>query len=398
MINAEKNRAIALKMLDPSPKDLEHGLELHQNSFVFDAYGFVPICGGHSRREDELIEAGASRDEIHYADEEYRMTGGFRDPENRRRLAQAWEQSGVDCVFLNCGEESNDPERLIKRLGNYTHTIDFCPEVYERCTFPDRLEEVRKRGRKVIYMTTNGVPLASKEISTDESLNLISTFFNLGIRMMHMTYNRRNLLGDGCAEEANGGLSAFGRQAVAEMNRCGVIPDVAHSGQRTSLETALCSKRPVVASHTAAGHFSSHFRAKCDEVIEAIKKTNGYIGICGYPGFLQGSGDINALLDHVDYVAKKFGVDHVAIGTDRGSILSPWEVSAVEPPRFRKFWSQYWGALDGADSGTEEQFGSLCWSNWPLFTVGLVMRGYADAEIRKIIGGNVLRVCKDSMP
>ena len=397
MINAEKNRAIGLKMLNPSQKDLEHGLELHKNSFVFDAYGFSPLCGGRSAREDELIAAGASRDEIHYANEEHHMSEGFKDPENRRRRAEAWAMSGVDCVFQNSGEESNDPERLIKRLGNYTCTVDRCSEIYERCTFPDRLEEVKKRGHKVLYMTTNGVPISVKQISSDESLNLIGTFFNLGVRMMHLTYNRRNLIGDGCVEEANGGLSGFGRQAIAEMNRCGVIPDVAHTGQRSSLEAAQCSKRPVVASHSAVLKFSGHCRAKDDEVIAAIAKTNGYIGICGYPGFLGGSGDINALLDTIDYVAKKFGVDHVAIGTDRGVSLTPWEFND-KIPNSRKIWEQYWGNVNCSNSGTEEQFGSVCWTNWPLFTVGLVMRGYSDADIRKIIGGNVLRVCWDSMP
>jgi membrane dipeptidase len=275
--------------------------------------------------------------------------------------------------------------------------VDRCSEIYERCTFPDRLEEVKKRGHKVLYMTTNGVPLSVKQISSDESLHLVGTFFNLGVRMMHLTYNRRNLIGDGCVEEANGGLSGFGRQAIAEMNRCGVIPDVAHTGQRSSLEAAQCSKRPVVASHSAVWKFSGHCRAKDDEVIEAIAKTNGYIGICGYPGFLGGSGDINALLDTIDYVAKKFGVDHVAIGTDRGVSLTPWEFND-KIPNSRKIWEQYWGNVNCSNSGTEEQFGSVCWTNWPLFTVGLVMRGYSDADIRKIIGGNVLRVCRDSMP
>lgn len=398
MKNAAVNRNIALQMLNPSAKDLEHGLELHKNSFVFDAYGFSPLCADRSERESELVAKGASRDEISFANEEHRMALGFRDPEIRRQLAEAWEYSGVDCVFQNCGEESNDVERLIKRLGNYTRNMDYCDEVYERCTFPERLESLRARGHKCLYITTNGVPISYKNISMEESLHLISTFFNLGVRMMHVTYNRRNLIGDGCAEIANGGLSAFGRDAIAEMNRVGIIPDVAHSGQQTSLETALCSKRPVVASHSTAGKLSTHYRAKCDEVIEAIVKTNGYIGICAYPGFLQGSMDINAFIDHIDYVAKTFGVDHVAIGTDRCVLLeSSSPNKGADKPAYRSIPEQFW-IQPGVSGGTEEQFGSLSWSNWPLFTVGLVQRGYSDSDIQKIIGGNVLRVCKDSMP
>ena len=395
MINAAKNRNIALQMLNPSAKDLEHGLELHKNSLVFDAYGFMPLCGGRSAREEELIAAGASRDEIHYADEMHHMVEGFHDPQIRKLLKETWEYGGVDCIFQNCGEESNDVERLIKRLGNYTRTIDYCTEVYERCSFPEKLEEIRARGNKALYITTNGVPISSKFVSADENLHLVESFFNLGVRMMHLTYNRRNLMGDGCAEAANAGLSDFGRMAIAEMNRVGVIPDVAHSGQQTSLEAALCSKKPVVASHSTAGKFSTHYRAKCDEVIEAIKKTNGYIGICCYPAFLQGRKNINALIDHIDYVAKTFGVDHVAIGTDRGATLSEY-VWSENMPKNRKIWEQYWVAPGTGDNAPDD-FGSLAWTNWPLFTVGLVMRGYSDSDIQKIIGGNVMRVCKETL-
>ena len=395
MINAAKNRNIALQMLNPSAKDLEHGLELHKNSLVFDAYGFMPLCGGRSAREEELIAAGASRDELHYADEMHHMVEGFYDPQIRKLLREAWEYGGVDCIFQNCGEESNDVERLIKRLGNYTRTIDYCTEVYERCPFPEKLEEIRARGNKALYITTNGVPISSKFVSADENLHLVESFFNLGVRMMHLTYNRRNLMGDGCAEAANAGLSDFGRMAIAEMNRVGVIPDVAHSGQQTSLEAALCSKKPVVASHSTAGKFSTHYRAKCDEVIEAIKKTNGYIGICCYPAFLQGRKNINALIDHIDYVAKTFGVDHVAIGTDRGATLSEY-VWSENMPKNRKIWEQYWVAPGTGDNAPDD-FGSLAWTNWPLFTVGLVMRGYSDSDIQKIIGGNVMRVCKETL-
>ncbi|MFA6717439.1 MAG: membrane dipeptidase, partial [Victivallaceae bacterium] len=107
----------------------------------------------------------------------------------------------------------------------------------------------------------------------------IHVFFEFGVRMMHLTYNRRNLIGDGCGEPDDGGLSAFGRQVIAEMNRVGIIPDVAHCGQRTSLEAAQESGLPVVASHSACHSLAEHCRAKTDEVIEAIAKSGGYIGI-----------------------------------------------------------------------------------------------------------------------
>jgi hypothetical protein len=107
------------------------------------------------------------------------------------------------------------------------------------------------------------------------------------------------------------------------------------------------------------------------------------VGICAYPAFLQQQKNINTFLDHIDYVAKTFGVDHVAIGTDRGSTLSEY-VWTENMPRYRKNWEQYWRA-PGAGDNEPDNFASLAWTNWPLFTVGLVMRGYSDSDIQKII-------------
>ena len=393
----QENWKLAMDILQPSKKDLEHGLELHRNSYVFDAYGFTPSGGGKNTRLDELIRQHASRDELLYAAEEFRMNQAYKNPEMQKRLAEVWQHAGVDCIFQNSGVEGNDIENLLKRLGAFTAVTDRLNSFYERAVFPDQLAGIRERGHKALYMTTNGVPVSSKGMSTAESLLHISVFFNLGVRMMHLTYNRRNLIGDGCAETANGGLSDFGRQVIKEMNRVGVIPDVAHSGQRTSLDAALCSEKPVVASHAVAGGLSTHYRAKSDEVIRAIKKTNGYVGICAHPWFLQGDMNIKAFLDHIEYVARTFGIDHVAIGTDHGTSLAPVE-TAETMPGFRPIWEQYWtrpGDVDG--TMTMDQYNSVAWTNWPLFTVGLVQRGFSDDEIRKIIGGNVLRVCRETL-
>jgi membrane dipeptidase len=90
-----------------------------------------------------------------------------------------------------------------------------------KATTPNDIDLVKKDGRHCLYLTGNGVPLPQDWISVEEELRTIRVFFQLGIRMMHVTYQRRNMLGDGCAEIANGGLSDFGRQAIAEMNRQG---------------------------------------------------------------------------------------------------------------------------------------------------------------------------------
>lgn len=240
------------------------------------------------------------------------------------------------------------------------------------------------------------MPLPQQWDGVRDELGLIRVFHQLGIRMMHVTYNRRNPLGDGCGEATDGGLSDFGRACVAEMNRVGVIVDVAHSGWRTSLEAAQASKQPMVASHTTAAAIHTHIRSKPDEVIRAICDTGGLVGICCISGFLGGPGHIGTFLDHIDYVAQKFGVERVAIGTDiayesRNATAERAKIPKREvPPRMPR-WEALWpeGALGG------RQDPSLAWTNWPLFTVGLVQRGYSDEDIQKILGGNILRVARD---
>ncbi len=188
----------------------------------------------------------------------------------------------------------------------------------------------------------------------------------------------------------------FGRAAIAEMNRLGVIVDVAHSGWRTSLEAAKASRKPMVASHSCCTSLNNHVRSKPDEVIKAIVDTGGLIGICCIPEFLGRTGDIAAMLDHIDYAVKKFGVDHVAIGTDvayRSRNAAAEYRKIPRRARQRVRWEALWpqGALGGA---TTAQVESMAWTNWPLFTVGLVQRGYSDSDIRKVLGENVMRVCK----
>lgn len=221
---------------------------------------------------------------------------------------------------------------------------------------------------------------------------------------MHVTYNRRNLLGDGCAETANGGLSDLGRAAVAEMNRVGVIVDVAHSGWRTSLEAAQISQKPMVASHTTCAALQHHVRAKPDEVIKAIVDGGGLIGICAIPHFLGRTGDLAALLDHVDYVVKTFGIDHVGIGTDIGyrsrndaGELKKVPARAKRRTRYEALWPDD-AFLPGAEEAKRyPKSKSLAWTNWPLLTVGLVQRGYSDEQIEKILGLNMLRVARANL-
>lgn len=391
-------RDVALSILKPSAAELERGLRLHSESIVFDSYGFSPRAAINGDLLAAEIEAGASDQEIEDLQEDMTMTRYVTDAIEQQEYRNAWQASGVTCIFQNAGQECQDPLRLIKRLARFSFATDLMRDFVCKAAVPGDIETAKAAGRHALYMTGNGIPLTQEWDSKEDELAYVKIFFQLGIRMMHLTYQRRNMIGDGCGETSNAGLSDFGRYSVAEMNRIGVIPDCAHSGWQTSLEAAKVSTRPVVASHSTCAAIHPHIRSKPDEVIQAIVDSGGYIGICCISKFLRGGGDVSSLLDHIQYVTKKFGVDHVAIGTDVAYSSQNSSLEGRKLPkrsRSREPFRSLWPKDDFAE--TPEMTTSLAWTNWPLFTVGLVQRGYSDDEIRKIIGGNVMRVARESL-
>ena len=391
-------REVALNILKPSKKELERGLRLHSESLVFDAYSFSPQAAVDGDALATAIQTGASDIELKDLYEEMSMTRYVTDPLEQQEFLDAWRASGVTCIFQNAGEEGQDPLRLLKRLARFTFATDFLQGFISKAAVPDDIVEAKQQGRHCLYLTGNGVPLTQQWVSVPDELRYLRIFYQLGIRMMHLTYQRRNMIGDGCGEKSDAGLSDFGRSVIAEMNRVGVIPDCAHSGWQTSLESAQVSQKPVVASHSTCGGIYPHIRSKPDNVIRAIAETGGYIGICCISRFLRDSGDISVFLGHIDYVAKKFGVDHVAIGTDVAYSSQNRAAEQKKVPRRRRGRPDFrslWPDDDYTTTGLARE--SLAWTNWPLFTVGLVQRGYSDEDIRKIMSGNVMRVAQESL-
>ena len=395
----KSDRELALKILKPSKSDLEHGMELHRNSVVVETYGFMPRAAIDGEVFDTAIKNGASLLELHDLEEDMLMTRFANNERERIEFKNAWEAAGVTCIFQNAGEESNDIKILIKRLASFNYATDMMPDFVRKAVLPDDIIMAKKEKRHALYFSGNGVPLPQDWISVEEELRYIRVFFQMGIRQMHLTYNRRNMIGDGCGEKANGGLSDFGRAVVKEMNRVGVIVDIAHSGWQTSLEAAQCSGRPVVASHSSVAELNPHMRSKPDQVLRAIADTGGYIGICCIPGFLGGTGDISAMMKHMDYVVRKFGFDFVGIGTDVAytSRFAEEESKKISSYRqSRASWEAFWPSGSYPDD-PPEKMRSMAWTNWPLFTVGMVQMGYSDENIQKILGGNALRVARATL-
>lgn len=231
-----------------------------------------------------------------------------------------------------------------------------------------------------------------------DQIHLIDVFADLGIRFMQLTYQARNYVGDGSGEPGNAGLSQYGFDFVRELNRAGIVIDLSHVGVRTTLDAIEHSRVPVAITHSGARALCDTVRNKTDDEIKALAAKGGVIGIAAKSGFLKPDGlatgsTVDDYIDHIDYVAELVGIDHVGIGTDVGDER---KYTKERMTAFHKRHPEI--AIIDANLRTDlmhteglETPGSL--GN---ITSGLVRRGYADADIKKILGENFMRVFREA--
>lgn len=221
----------------------------------------------------------------------------------------------------------------------------------------------------------------------------VTTFFGLGQRISQLTYNMNNGIGSGFLEQRDGGLSVFGLSIVERMNAVGMAVDVSHCADQTTLDALSASKQPVIFTHANCRALGpSLMRNKTDEAIRGMAKSGGVMGIA-YIRFLvreQEPVTIEHVLDHIDHVRKLVGVQHIAIGSDMDMVGNPNPIGGGRDPRNQPNFARY--------KYHEDKDGSITVKGLDhprrMFdlTEGLIRRGYSDADIGLIIGGNAVRV------
>lgn len=256
-------------------------------------------------------------------------------------------------------------------------------------TKPEDILQAKQEGKLgIIFHFQNTDPV-------EDNLDLLRVYHRLGVRMIQLTYNRKNRVGDGCEERTDGGLSRFGIQLIQEMNRLGIVVDLSHTGYKTTMEAIEISEAPPVFSHSNCNAVCESPRNITDDQIQAIAARGGVIGINGFPRFVAKvpRPTLDHFIAHIEHIVQLVGPDHVGLALDyyegMASVATAEQAQAAYE---RHLASGTW---------TQESYPAPPWyypaglelpSGFPNLTKALVARGYSDKDIEKILGGNFLRI------
>lgn len=233
-----------------------------------------------------------------------------------------------------------------------------------------------------------GILLGVQDSLHFRTVDDVDLFYRYGQRVSQLTYNARNLIGNGCTERRDDGLSDFGVAVIERMDRLGMAVDVSHCGERTTLDAFEASQRPVLITHSnCRALVPRQPRSKTDEAIRAMAAKGGVMGLTFMRMFVRESEPttLEHLLDHVDHIARLVGVEHAGVGSDTD--LDGWDALPAD----------VLAAIRGAykkEVGFREKMDlDLVDSPRRIFdlTEGLIRRGYSDADIEGILGGNFRR-------
>lgn len=260
----------------------------------------------------------------------------------------------------------------------------------------DDLFLVRK-GEDILYAKDNGkigVILGAQNASPlEDELGLVEIFNNLGLKIMQLTYNNQNLIGSSCYEEHDNGLSRYGELVIKEMNRVGMVIDLSHVGERTSLDAIAVSSRPVAITHANPRWlFPLKKRNKSKEVLRKLRDSRGMLGLTLFPRLMNGTNTTieefcNLVTETVDFM----GVEHVGIGTDLTLNLTDDDNKWVRMGRWTHDVKYSFGAT------TTDNMSFPSWPSWfqspadfPNLAEAMLKKGFSEKDVRAIMGENWL--------
>jgi len=314
------------------------------------------------------------------------------------QLIEAVRQRRVDLVNITVAEPGNGPDRFrsaIDGIATWNRIINDNRTILARVQSIADLNAARAAGKLgLVYDFQDTAPLEGDAAR-------VASFAALGVKVMQLTYNKRNLCGDGCLERDNAGLSDFGREVVARINDVKVVLDLSHSGQKTIAEGIAASKAPLVITHSGCRSLVENPRNTFDTEMRALANKGGVFGVYLMP-FLTTPGQPQRedLIRHLEHAVNVCGEDHVGIGTDN-PILG-FEINDQSRKDQREFYENRAKRGIAAPREAADVFNMVEGYNDALryehLTSDLLRRGWTSTRIEKVLGGNFVRLFGEVWP
>lgn len=322
--------------------------------------------------------------------QELLMIDGLQYSNWSPELFRQMQEGGLSAVHATIAYHETARETL-SRIGEWNRRFEAFPELIRPVRQASDIRLAHQEGRVGIFFGfQNCSPI-------EDDIDLVEIYRQLGVFIMQLTYNNQSLLASGCYESEDNGISRFGRQVIEEMNRVGMIIDMSHSAERSTLEAIELSTRPVIISHANPTSFHAAKRNKSDAVLRGIAESGGLLGFSTYPFHLRG-GSACRLEDFCDMVARTadlMGVEHIGIGTDLCQQQPLQVLEWMRNGRWSKAKDYGEGSADNADWPAPLQWFRDS-RDFPVIARGLRERGFDEDEVRKIMGLNWLDLLERS--
>ena len=306
------------------------------------------------------------------------------------KIFREMHEGGVSAVHVTiCYHE--DFRETVVNMADWNRLFERFPDLIVPGRTADDVRRAHADGRTaIVFGFQNCSPI-------EDDIGLVEICHQLGARFMQLTYNNQSLLATGCYEENDTGVTRMGRQVIAEMNRVGLVVDMSHSGERSTLEAIEISDRPIAITHANPSFWHPALRNKSDDVLKALGESGGMLGFSLYPHHLKDKSDctVESFCDMVARTADLMGIDHIGLGSD---LCQDQPDSVVEWMRVGRWTKDIdYGEGSAGDAGFPPMpswfGGNLDFDN---IANGLRAHGFADADVEKVMGGNWLRFFEES--
>jgi microsomal dipeptidase-like Zn-dependent dipeptidase len=301
-----------------------------------------------------------------------------------REIFEQLREGGVTMVHATIVYHEQIRETLM-RISEWNRQFEQHGDLITPIRSADDIRRAKTDGKVgIMFGAQNCSPI-------EDDIGMVEVMRDLNLMIMQLTYNNQSLLACGCYEAVDSGVTRFGRQVIKEMNRVGMVVDMSHSGERSTLEAIEISERPIVISHANPLSFHDAKRNKSDKVLQALAESGGLLGFSAYPFHLKNGSDCT-LEEYCDMIARTadlMGVERLGIGTD---LCQNQPLSVLEWMRNGR-WSKAMDYGEGSKSNADWPR-PLSWfrdsRDFPNLTKGLLARGFSPEDVAKIMGLNWL--------